>query len=85
VRVGHDGNMARRSILGGYRSRVNPVLLLAVRALVGGTFVVVFALVGEVVTPKRFAGIFGAAPSVTLANLALVVAIEGIPTQSSPG
>lgn len=45
----------------------------------GGALVVVFALVGETVKPKRFAGIFGAAPSVALANLALVAAVEGIP------
>jgi hypothetical protein len=50
---------------------------LATRALLGGLLVVIFALVGEVVKPKRFAGIFGAAPSVALANLALVVAVEG--------
>ncbi len=58
---------------------MNPVLLLAVRALVGGALVVVFALVGEVVKPKRFAGVFGAAPSVALANLAIIAAAEGTP------
>ncbi|MCU4186417.1 hypothetical protein K6U06_18765 [Acidiferrimicrobium sp. IK] len=52
-------------------------LFLASRALLGGLLVVVFALIGEVVKPKRFAGLFGAAPSVALANLALVVAVEG--------
>jgi len=36
---------------------------------VGGTFVVAFALVGSVVKPKRFAGLFSAAPSVAIANL----------------
>lgn len=57
---------------------MNPVLLLAVRAALGGSFVVVFALIGEAVQPKRFSGIFGAAPSVALANLSLVVAVEGV-------
>lgn len=66
-----------------YRSLMNPVLLLAIRAVLGGTLVVVFALVGEVVKPKRFAGIFGAGPSVALANLALVAAIEGISTATT--
>jgi hypothetical protein len=56
---------------------MNLVAYLAVRAVVGGLLVVVFSIVGEVVRPKRFAGIFGAAPSVALANLALVVAVEG--------
>ncbi|MHB1534622.1 MAG: DUF3147 family protein [Acidimicrobiales bacterium] len=53
--------------------------LLVSRALLGGLLVVVFALIGEVVKPKRFAGLFGAAPSVALANLALVVAVQGTP------
>lgn len=62
----------------GYPPMVNTLLLLAVRAVVGGALVVAFALVGEVVKPKRFAGVFGAAPSVALANLALVAGLEGI-------
>lgn len=37
-----------------------------------------FALVGEVVRPKRFAGVFGASPAIALANLSLVVAVEGV-------
>jgi hypothetical protein len=47
------------------------------RFLIGGALVSVFALVGDVVRPKRFAGIFGAAPSVALATLALTVAKDG--------
>lgn len=58
---------------------MNETLFFIARALVGGSLVVVFALVGEVVKPKRFAGVFGAAPSVALANLALVAGVEGIP------
>jgi hypothetical protein len=58
---------------------MNTGVLLVVRALVGGTMVVVFALVGEVLRPKRLAGIFGAAPSVALANLVLGAAVEGVP------
>lgn len=58
---------------------MNQVLLLVVRAAVGGSLVVAFALVGEVVKPKRFAGVFGAAPSVAVANLALVAGVQGIP------
>jgi hypothetical protein len=40
---------------------VHPVVVLAVKALNGGLFVVAFALVGEVLDPKRFAGLFSAA------------------------
>lgn len=47
------------------------------RFLVGGAIVSVFALVGDVVRPKRFAGLFGGAPSVALATLALTVAESG--------
>src|SRR5579875_2350832 len=56
---------------------MNLVAFLAARAVVAGLLVVVFAVVGEVVKPKRFAGVFGAAPAVALANLALVVAVQG--------
>ncbi|HWG72796.1 MAG TPA: hypothetical protein VG184_01945 [Acidimicrobiales bacterium] len=52
-------------------------VFLATRAVFGGLLVVAFAVLGEVVKPKRFAGLFGAAPSVALANLALVVAVQG--------
>lgn len=36
-----------------------------------------FALVGDLIKPKSFAGIFGAAPSVALATLALTIASKG--------
>lgn len=41
-----------------------------------------FALIGDVVRPKRFAGIFGGAPSVALATLALTAAKSGPLTAS---
>jgi hypothetical protein len=44
------------------------------RFVLGGAIVSVFAFVGDVVRPKRFAGLFGGAPSVALATLALTVA-----------
>ena len=50
---------------------------LLVRFVIGGLVVSAFAALGEVVTPKRFAGVFAAAPSVALATLALTVAAEG--------
>ncbi len=56
---------------------MNEVLTLGIRAVNGGLFVVAFALVGEVAIPKRFAGIFSAAPSVALANLVVVLVSKG--------
>ncbi|HEY6482401.1 MAG TPA: DUF3147 family protein [Steroidobacteraceae bacterium] len=50
---------------------------LLFRFLIGGTVVLLFALLGDVVRPKSFAGIFGAAPSVALATLALTVHADG--------
>ncbi|HLZ22519.1 MAG TPA: DUF3147 family protein [Ktedonobacterales bacterium] len=44
--------------------------------LVGGALVCVFALVSEVFAPKRFAGIFSAAPSVLTAGLAVTLVAE---------
>jgi len=48
-----------------------------IRFLIGGAVVSAFALLGDVVRPKSFAGIFSAAPSVALATLALTVHGEG--------
>jgi uncharacterized membrane protein (GlpM family) len=50
---------------------------LLVRALIGGMVVAAFAQLGDLFKPKRFAGLFGAAPSVALASLALVAAKKG--------
>jgi Protein of unknown function (DUF3147) len=51
--------------------------MLALRGLAGGTLVVIFALIGEAVSPKAFAGLFSAAPSVAIASLIIIVATEG--------
>jgi hypothetical protein len=53
------------------------VALLALKALNGGLFVVAFALLGEVLVPKRFSGLFSAAPSIALANLLVIVLAKG--------
>ena len=44
---------------------------LFIRFLLGGLIVSVFAVSGDILRPKTFAGIFGAAPSVALASLGL--------------
>ncbi len=50
---------------------------LLLRFLIGGTAVSLFAMIGDAVRPKSFAGIFGAAPSIALATLALTVHSQG--------
>ena len=50
---------------------------ILVRFLVGGAVVSLFAIIGDLLKPKSFAGLFGAAPSVALATLGLTVATEG--------
>jgi uncharacterized membrane protein (GlpM family) len=47
------------------------------RFLAGGLAVSIFALLGDVLRPKSFAGLFGAAPSVALATLALTISEHG--------
>ena len=56
---------------------MSEILSLALRALVGGTFVMAFAVLGEILVPKRFAGIMSAAPSVAFANLLIVALSKG--------
>jgi hypothetical protein len=50
---------------------------IALRFLIGGAVVSVFALLGDLFKPKSFAGLFGAAPSVALVTLALTLSSEG--------
>src|SRR5712675_116046 len=48
-----------------------------IRFIVGGLFVCAFAVLGDVLKPKSFAGLFGAAPSVALATLILTIHSQG--------
>lgn len=48
-----------------------------IRFIVGGVLVSAFAIIGDVLKPKSFAGLFGAAPSVALATLTLTVVSDG--------
>jgi len=47
------------------------------RFLIGGLVVSAFATVGGLFKPISFAGLFGAAPSVALATLALAISKDG--------
>jgi hypothetical protein len=51
--------------------------LMLFRFLIGGAVVSAFSALGDVLKPKSFAGLFGAAPSVALATLALTIATDG--------
>ena len=73
---GWDNGEQRQDEPAGER-RVTDLPILVIKALNGGLFVVAFALVGEMLQPKRFAGLFSAAPSVALANLIVVIASKG--------
>jgi hypothetical protein len=50
---------------------------LLIRFLVGGLVVSAFAIFGTIFKPQSFAALFGAAPSVALATLALTIKTEG--------
>jgi hypothetical protein len=56
---------------------MNDVAVLAIKMVNGGLFVVAFSLVAEALEPKRFAGLFSAAPSIALANLVVVLVVRG--------
>ena len=53
------------------------ILLIAIKTLAGGAAVVAFSVGAEVGHPKRFSGLFAAAPSVALASLAITAAAKG--------
>lgn len=52
---------------------------LIFRFLIGGIVVSLFAVLSDALKPKSFAGLFGAAPSVALATLALTALSDGKP------
>ena len=56
---------------------MNDAIVLAVKMLAGGSLVVVFALVSEAVGPRRFSGLFAAAPAIALASLTVTVVSDG--------
>ncbi len=47
------------------------------RFIIGGAIVSAFAIIGDVLNPKSFAGLFGAAPSIALATLAMTIMSDG--------
>jgi Protein of unknown function (DUF3147) len=49
----------------------------AIRFFAGGLIVSVFTIIGDILRPKSFAGLFGAAPSVALVSLSLALSNHG--------
>src|SRR5271156_6579787 len=48
-----------------------------IRFLIGGLVVSLFSSLGDVLRPKSFAGLFGAAPSIALATVGLTIEQNG--------
>jgi hypothetical protein len=47
------------------------------RFLIGGLAVSLFAVLGDILRPKSFAGLFSAAPSIALATIGVTIAHHG--------
>jgi uncharacterized membrane protein (GlpM family) len=56
-----------------------------IRFVIGGVVVSLFAVCGDIVKPKSFAGLFSAAPSVALATLAITASRRGMGYVSAEG
>jgi hypothetical protein len=61
----------------GWFQRERAVTDALVRFLIGGLAVSFFAMLADVLRPRSFAGLFGAAPSIALATLVLTVSQRG--------
>jgi hypothetical protein len=55
------------------------VLEYLLRFIAGGVLVSAFALLGDILRPKSFAGLFGAAPSIALATILITLSQKGAP------
>ena len=56
---------------------MSQALIVALKGLAGGSLVLAFSLLSEAVNPKRFAGLFSAAPAVAIAGLTIVLVSKG--------
>jgi len=73
VRAGHY----RAAALQYVKHYFGGVMQLIFRFAAGGLIVSLFAVAGDILKPKSFAGLFGAAPSVALATLGLTIFADG--------
>lgn len=61
--------------------------VILIRFLIGAVAVSIFAVLGDLLKPKSFAGLFGAAPSVALAlwdSLSPALAVTSQPPKLGP-
>jgi hypothetical protein len=58
------------------------VITVLAKTVCGGILVLAFAALAETLRPKRFAGIFSAAPSVAIAGVVVGTFADGAPAQS---
>ncbi len=56
---------------------MSEIFTIVIKGLAGGALVVAFAVLSEALSPKRFAGLFSAAPSVALAGLIITLLSKG--------
>jgi len=61
------------------------LLEYGLRFLTGGIAVSAFAVLGDSLRPKSFAGLFGAAPSIALATLLITLSQKGAPFAAMEG
>ena len=55
------------------------------RFIAGGVAVSAFAVLGDILRPKSFAGLFGAAPSIALATILITLSQKGAPVVAAEG
>ena len=55
------------------------MLEYVLRFIAGGVAVSAFAVLGDIMRPKSFAGLFGAAPSIALATILITLSQKGAP------
>jgi hypothetical protein len=78
MRAGESGNrMTRKVVFSDGASDKGTAVEYVIRFLAGGAAVSAFALLGDMLRPKSFAGLFGAAPSVALVTLSLALLTQG--------
>lgn len=68
---------ALSNVQAGKQAVMHEAVTLAVKAVIGGSLVVAFALFAEMTEPKRFSGVFGAAPAIALASLSVTLVADG--------
>jgi hypothetical protein len=66
-------------------STAAPMFEYSLRFLAGGIAVSAFAVLGDTLRPKSFAGLFGAAPSIAVATLLITLSQKGAPFAALEG